>query len=396
MFVTGKVLREMEMPADGGASTMLHSAATAVGGSACPAAAPAKLGSASESTVTPLCCFYLAKGRCKIPATARVQECIFQHIADDHDTPCCFGATCRMGHAKRALPASEKEQAEFWVKFNENGVRVGARPSDRDATLLRSQLEPWPTPALRRRLEVDFGHDPDTVASLGRAQLMDALLAGYAQGGKYARRTVRVTGTPVRMDLIQEIMKELVLWAASHQQNDRPSISATNYTILRSPAEFSTKDSKLAQRAAAKLQQYARLWQLAVDALSDVDADFAKSFSALAVTKNFKGSPHIDKQNTGAFYGLSMGSFPEGQGGVCVEVNAFVVAHVNTRNRLGRVDGRFPHWVAPYDAGTDRYSLIYYRTIGDYEPPNSAIFGVPYVEDDDRRSGGAAAAPPSS
>eukprot|EP00277_Geminigera_cryophila_P036293 CAMPEP_0173090492 /NCGR_PEP_ID=MMETSP1102-20130122/26948_1 /TAXON_ID=49646 /ORGANISM="Geminigera sp., Strain Caron Lab Isolate" /LENGTH=32 /DNA_ID= /DNA_START= /DNA_END= /DNA_ORIENTATION= len=25
------------------------------------------------------------------------------------------------------------------------------------------------------------------------------------------------------------------------------------------------------------------------------------------------------------------------------------VAQVNTKNRLGKVDGRYPHWVAPYD-----------------------------------------------
>lgn len=34
---------------------------------------------------------------------------------------------------------------------------VGESPADRDATLLRSQLEPWPTTMLRRRLVADFG-----------------------------------------------------------------------------------------------------------------------------------------------------------------------------------------------------------------------------------------------
>ena len=43
------------------------------------------------------------------------------------------------------------------------------------------------------------------------------------------------------------------------------------------------------------------------------------------------------------FYGLALGSFTEGQGGIMVECSARVVAHVNTRNRLGKVDGRYPH-----------------------------------------------------
>ena len=46
-----------------------------------------------------------------------------------------------------------------------------------------------------------------------------------------------------------------------------------------------------------------------------------------------------------------------------VECSARVVAHVNTKNRLGRVDGRYPHWVAPYDERKDRYSLIFYLTM---------------------------------
>jgi len=61
---------------------------------------------------------------------------------------------------------------------------------------------------------------------------------------------------------------------------------------------------------------------------------------ALAVTHNFIGSPHIDKQNKGPFYGLSMGNFRDGQGGIRVECSARVVGEMNTKNRLGKVDGR--------------------------------------------------------
>lgn len=49
------------------------------------------------------------------------------------------------------------------------------------------------------------------------------------------------------------------------------------------------------------------------------------------------------------------------------------MAELDTRGRLGKVDGRFPHWVTPYTTGT-RYSLIYYVTSGEVEPQTTAIF----------------------
>jgi hypothetical protein len=136
----------------------------------------------------------------------------------------------------------------------------------------------------------------------------------------------------------------------------------------------------MARKAAKKLQDNARLWNLAKQAIESVDADFAESFSALAVTMGFSGSPHIDKQNTGPFYGLSLGNFQDGTGGVCVEVDCFTLAQVNTKNRMGKIDGRYPHWVAPY-TGT-RYSLIYYTTWKEYQQPGPAFFGRVLEEDE--------------
>ena len=107
----------------------------------------------------------------------------------------------------------------------------------------------------------------------------------------------------------------------------------------------------------------------------EADPQFAAKFTALAVTYGFQGSPHIDKQNTGSFYGLALGDFPSGQGGICVECNPFVVAQIDTKDKLGKCDGRFPHWVAPYDESTIRFSLIYYQTTGGLIPPTTAVFG---------------------
>jgi hypothetical protein len=63
-----------------------------------------------------------------------------------------------------------------------------------------------------------------------------------------------------------------------------------------------------------------------------------------------------------------------------VECSPSLVAEVDTRGRLGKVDGRFPHWVTPYHTGT-RYSLIYYVTCGGaVEPQTTAIFPPPRKE----------------
>lgn len=56
-----------------------------------------------------------------------------------------------------------------------------------------------------------------------------------------------------------------------------------------------------------------------------VDPEFARKYTALAVTHGFQGSPHIDKQNIGPFYGLALGDFEEGTGGIMVECSARVV-----------------------------------------------------------------------
>lgn len=70
---------------------------------------------------------------------------------------------------------------------------------------------------------------------------------------------------------------------------------------------------------AFKLLYRARLAILSVDPL------FAHKYTALAVTHGFRGSPHIDKQNFGPFYGLALGDFEEGTGGIRVECSARVI-----------------------------------------------------------------------
>jgi hypothetical protein len=109
--------------------------------------------------------------------------------------------------------------------------------------------------------------------------------------------------------------------------------------------------------------------------MGTVDPEFANAFTGLAVTKGFVGSPHIDTTNIGPFYGLAIGDFDDGTGGIRVELDPLTVCEVNTKDRLGRIDGRFPHWVAPYKENKTRYSLIFYLTEGKVQPKTTPVFG---------------------
>lgn len=82
-------------------------------------------------------------------------------------------------------------------------------------------------------------------------------------------------------------------------QQERPSIAAAQYMILRAPHEYEDKHaagSRKARLAATKNENNTRLWGLAAKAMASVDPDFATKFTAVAVTSCFTGSPHIDKQ----------------------------------------------------------------------------------------------------
>jgi hypothetical protein len=266
------------------------------------------------------------------------------------------------------------------------GSFVGASPRHRDATSLRAQLEPWSTLALRRRLVEDFGESPTDPETVQRPEVMARLLELYEEeGGVEGRRVLSLEGARVSRAACDSLLEELRDWSkkrkkgARGQQQERPSISAESYMIVRSPTDFEAKlgaGSRKARQAADKFAKYSKLWALAESALREVDPAFADSFTALAVTHGFRGSPHIDKQNIGPFYGLALGTFAVGSGGVCVECDARTVAVVDTREKLGKVDGRFPHWVGPYDTGAERYSLIYYQTMGEPTPITTAVFGA--------------------
>ena len=276
-------------------------------------------------------------------------------------------------------------------------MRVGDSAAGRDPVLLRSQLEPHSTVELRRRLVRDFGCRPLDPAEADRGEVMHMLLECYNREGMLElpsdgasvdsgvgrRRTIRADGTPVSEEVIGKLLTELRDWrengrrGGSSNNRERPSISARCYMILRAPKLDEGNTSRRARRMAKKMNNNARLWDLALEAIEEVDPKFAECCSEVAVTYGFTGSPHIDKQNRTPFYGMSLGDFTEGTGCIAVECSARVLAEINTKERMGKVDGRYPHWVTPYDnEAEERFSLIYYDTVSPFQTPGPAIFDL--------------------
>jgi len=312
-------------------------------------------------------------------------------------------------------------------------------------SLLRSQLEPLNTVALRKRLVCDFGKQPTDPSTVDRSAVMrDLLKAYFDEGLAYFpndqnqnrsngetktldydslvanRHGLQIYGTPVPEDKLRKLRIELEKWTAHtglvNKNRECPSIHADNYMILRRPTESTVEDGNsiniinnkpLSHRAIRKIEKrerYRSLWKAGIDALATIDPEYARTnCTEIAITHGFTGSPHRDKQNCGPFFGLSLGNYDDsdGKGGIVVEASARVVVKVNTKNRLGKVDGRYVHWVAPWgtekqqppdfspsDGHTQpmledqpqpqqRYSLIYYETGHEYIRPGPAVFSVP-------------------
>ena len=282
---------------------------------------------------------------------------------------------------------------------------VGDRAAVRPSHLLRSQLEPLGTVALRKRLVCDFHQIPTDPQFVDRGGVMQLLLKAYHDeqlayvhhlppiipsdsstnmiidynGLIGNRKILYVDGIPVSSSKLDAIQIELHKWTKStglnNKNRERPSIYAKNYMILRKPipmlttpsvpinkkqhntmkrqkrSENSNKKSRREIRKLKKMEQYRKLWKVAIDALHEVDPEYAlNKCTEIAVTYGFNGSPHIDKQNCGPFYGLSLGNFTTG-GNIVVESSARVTISMNTHNKLGKIDGRYVHWVEEWGGG---------------------------------------------
>ena len=88
--------------------------------------------------------------------------------------------------------------------------------------------------------------------------------------------------------------------------------------------------------------------------------DSSFDFTGVTLSRGFRGSPHTDAQDISYQWAISLGDFDGGQ--LCVESGPGEVLLVNTHSHAAKIDGRFPHWVAPWQG--ERYSVIVYKTRG--------------------------------
>ena len=104
--------------------------------------------------------------------------------------------------------------------------------------------------------------------------------------------------------------------------------------------------------------EHDEIWNLCHDLIIQVVPDAI--YSALAITKSFVGSPHIDAHDKTFQHVIALGDFEGGR--LCTEAgeDGTETLAIDIRNRVGRIDGRTVHWVSAWNG--ERYSVVYYIT----------------------------------
>jgi hypothetical protein len=232
------------------------------------------------------------------------------------------------------------------------------------------------------------GSNGDDKDFISRAEVLARLLSLYT---RRPRKHVPFAGVSAPSALTSALLQSLAVleWPQEHH---RPALSSQRYLVLQNyerhsnrrgksngdvagitgtPTEDSTRHGHTNHEL--QLPQFQRLFGLAHELMLWADPAFA--FTAIAVTKNLRGSPHIDSGDISYQYAISLGGFTTG-GQLCVESEepgGGKVMVVDTHNKVAKIDGRFVHWVRPFGGG-DRYSLIFYATTGSPTPNRRAVY----------------------
>ena len=236
---------------------------------------------------------------------------------------------------------------------------------------LTAQLTPLTTPEMHRRLRYFF-QDATTPENASRDCVVEALLSHYEslkadRPLPRCRTEVHYKGIPLPNEIYARLLLSLreVEWP---DKSDRSKVSATRYLVLERPPPGDLGDSQGARRSRLKREKHSDLWEAVLEAMNLLDPEF--SFTGVACTHGFRGSPHCDNQDISYQWAMSLGDFDGGA--LCVESSPGEVSVVDTRARAAKVDGRYPHWVAPWVG--DRFSLICYKTRGEPTGRGPAVY----------------------
>ena len=169
------------------------------------------------------------------------------------------------------------------------------------------------------------------------------------------RREVRCRA-PLLDTALSDALLAALRGAAWPTPSDRPKVEAEAYLVLEQPPPGAPTHTTSARRLARKRERHAAVWAAVAAMMAAVDPAFA--YTGVALSKGFRGSPHIDTYDIDMQWALSLGEF-EG-GCLCVEASPTEVVVAETKGRPAKVDGRYVHWVAPWTG--ERYSVIVYKT----------------------------------
>jgi len=156
-------------------------------------------------------------------------------------------------------------------------------------------------------------------------------------------------------------------------QRERAKVQSDDYLVLEIPPPGAPIDSQGAKKAKIKRERHQAVWDEVHSTMEFLDPTF--EYTGVALSKGFRGSPHIDAQDISYQWAMSFGEFTGGE--LCVESAPGEVSVVTTKSRAAKLDGRFPHWVAPWRG--ERYSAIVFKTRGTPTTKARAVYDLdPY------------------
>jgi hypothetical protein len=252
---------------------------------------------------------------------------------------------------------------------------------------LLAQLEPLTETQLRKRLTL-LNHPSDVNQEriaykrngrLGKKLYLKTKLASLYRSKKAPRVLRSMKGTPLPLGVVEDLLSQLrkTAWGPSTRKG-----MAEHFLVLG-------KSSHNAPHVVHPHHQ--QLWDSCIGLLHRMGVKedaLGTGFSctSIGVTKNFRGSPHVDSKDATFQFAVSLGSFDHETGGeLCVERgDGGEIVMINTFQSIAKLDGRYIHWVRDF-SGSERYSIIWFcvdperRT----QPERSVYENVVAVEDDE-------------